>query len=294
MSQVVIVAIPNKDDYVWNISSDKVPHMTLMNLGDDVKKLNVFEITNFLDHVVKTSMHRFGMDVDRRGELGDKKADVLFFGKHNLEMLKNIRGYLLANSEINKAYRSTEQFPTFVPHLTLGYPDKPAKKDARNYPGTSWVNFDRIALWTGDFEGPEYELLTEESREMSMSDPVANFLAHFGVKGMRWGVRKTSSGGSSGTASTDAQDADRSRAKIKVGGTHALTTKELQSLVTRMNLERQYSTLIASQPTTLSRGHDHVRTALGLANTGVQVFNLANSAAAKAGFALVKTALAKA
>lgn len=293
MSQIVIVAIPNKDDYVWNISSDKVPHMTLMNLGDDVKSLDVFAITNFLDHVVKTSMHRFGMDVDRRGELGDKKADVLFFGKHNLKMLETIRGYLLTNPDINKAYHSTDQFPTFVPHLTLGFPDNPAKKDKRDYPGTSWINFDRIALWTGEFTGPEYPLLSEES-QMSMTDSVVDFLAHFGVKGMKWGVRKTSSGGKTGTATTDAQEADRSRQKIKTGGTHALTTKELQSLVNRMNLEQQYSRLISSQPTTLSRGHDHVRTALGLANTGVQVFNLANSAAAKAGFALVKTALAKA
>src|SRR6185436_8077721 len=184
MSQVVIVAIPNKDDYVWNISSEKVPHMTLMNLGDDVSKLDVFGMTNFIDHVVKTSMHRFGMDVDHRGELGDKKADVLFFGEHNKKMLENIRSYFLANPDINKAYHSTEQFSTFVPHLTLGWPDSPAKKDKRDYPGTSWINFDRIALWTGDFEGPEYPLLSQESkREMSMSDSVVNFLAHFGVKG---------------------------------------------------------------------------------------------------------------
>jgi hypothetical protein len=85
----------------------------------------------------------------------------------------------------------------------------------------------------------------------------------------------------------------RSTQKIKIGGTKALTTKELQDLVTRMNLEQQYTRLAASQPTALTKGHDQVRQILGLANTGVQIFNLANSAAAKAGFGLIKAAIGK-
>lgn len=65
-------------------------------------------------------------------------------------------------------------------------------------------------------------------------------LEHFGVKGMKWGVRKNRSG----SASEDAQRADAARKKIKTGGgTKALSNKELQDLVTRMNLEQQYKKL---------------------------------------------------
>lgn len=69
-------------------------------------------------------------------------------------------------------------------------------------------------------------------------------LAHYGVKGMRWGVRRKSS---SPSDSDDAKRAAASKARIKRGNTGPLSNKELQDLVTRMNLEQQYSRL--SQPT---------------------------------------------
>jgi hypothetical protein len=122
---------------------------------------------------------------------------------------------------------------------------------------------------------------------------IAGILAHHGVKGMKWGVRSLPGGGKVGTPTADAQAADQSKRKISVGGTHALTTHELQTLVNRMNLEQQYSRLVASQPTALDKGHNQVKQILALANTGVQIFNLANSTAAKAGFAVIKAAVSK-
>lgn len=66
-------------------------------------------------------------------------------------------------------------------------------------------------------------------------------LAHYGVKGMQWGRRKAS--GSNSGHSEDAKRAADYKARAKKGGPNALSTKELQDLVTRMNLEKQYSTL---------------------------------------------------
>jgi 2'-5' RNA ligase len=277
MSQVVIVAIPAKDDYVWQISSDKVPHMTLMNLGDQVSDASAIKITRYLDHVVRTSMQRFGMDVLRRGTLGVKEADVLFFGRHNSKMLETIRGYFLTNPEIYKAYHSTPQFEMFTPHLTLGFPDNPAKPDKRDSPGTFWVNFDRIALWTGDFEGPEYELPAQhEMSDLAMGDSVVDFLAHFGVKGMKWGVRRTKT---STSTSDDAQRATEIRSKVKVGGTKALSNRELQDLITRMNLEQQYGRL---NPSKFQKGAKVVSDILQLGGTINQAVAIANSPAGKA------------
>jgi hypothetical protein len=132
---------------------------------------------------------------------------------------------------------------------------------------------------------------------MGRSDSGADFtklvLAHHGVKGMKWGVRHLPGGGITGSPTADAQAADMAKKKIATGGTHALTTHELQSLVNRMNLEQQYSRLVSSQPTAIDRGHNQVKQFLSLATTGVQIFNLANSAAAKAGFGLIKAAVAK-
>lgn len=69
---------------------------------------------------------------------------------------------------------------------------------------------------------------------------VDDFLEHYGVKGMRWGKRKKVD---REPASDDASRAAELNDRLKKSGTSALTNKELQEVVTRMNLEQQYSRL---------------------------------------------------
>lgn len=245
-----LVAIPAQDDYVWRISSEKVPHMTLLAFEDPgwtPEELAL--VTGYVEHA-SSLMTRFGMDVDRRGELGDKKADVLFFtDRWNFGKVKQFRSNLLANQLINAAARADERFPDWIPHLTLGFPATPAKKDPRDYPGTQWVNFDKISLWTSDSSGPEFLLKSDDSflTDVAMSETqrgsvaVTDILEHFGVKGMKWGVRK---GGGGSPGSSDHQRATAARSKAKSGGgTKALTNDELRDLVNRMQLEQQFSRL---------------------------------------------------
>ena len=75
-----------------------------------------------------------------------------------------------------------------------------------------------------------------------MADPVEEHLEHYGIKGMKWGKRKAKD---TGPGSSDAEKAKQHAQVAKTKGTKALTNKELQELVTRMNLEQQYSTLQA-------------------------------------------------
>jgi hypothetical protein len=71
---------------------------------------------------------------------------------------------------------------------------------------------------------------------------VSEFLAHFGVKGMKWGVR--SSHTSSSPGSEDHMRVTSIKSKVKKdGGTKSLSNKELQDLINRINLERQFKTL---------------------------------------------------
>lgn len=94
---------------------------------------------------------------------------------------------------------------------------------------------------------------------MDRPDNVADVLEHYGVKGMKWGVRKRprtpvdvtvsqkpgkrvrAEGGKYQPASADAKEVAEYRQKAKRSTTDSLSTKELQTLVNRMNLEQQYS-----------------------------------------------------
>lgn len=68
-------------------------------------------------------------------------------------------------------------------------------------------------------------------------------LAHYGVKGMHWGVRKNRNAPPGPAQSVDSKRTDEFKSRAKAGGHKALDTKELQELVNRLNLEQQYNRL---------------------------------------------------
>lgn len=307
MASLVIVALPSKEDYVNKISSEKVPHMTLLFLGEDADKVkNLDKIIEFVGHAANTSLRRFYLEVDNRGELGQDKADALFFSKNkwsDFEKIKNYRSFLLKEPNINTAYNSIEQFPEWLPHLTLGYPETPAKTDNRDYPGISSVSFDRIAVWFGEYEGIEFPLKRYDfDMEVAMNDNVVDVLKHFGVKGMRWGVRKSesavtvsdrkkklkTSGGARRPAHADAVRARMLGQVGKASGLKALSNEELQTYAHRLQLEQNVKRLNYNE---MNPGKKFVATILGrsgnsLASEGV------NTATKKLGKRAVKLAMA--
>lgn len=209
----VIVAIPPVGDKIHKISSEAIPHLTLLYLGD--VQLSEGAVL-YVQHACE-ELSPFGLSVDYRGTLGEDDADVLFFEDNawDLKRVREFRHYLLLNDEIKAAYDAADQFPEWNPHLTLGYPEAPAR-ELEDDDRLHYINFDRVAVWAGDFEGPEFRLKYDDYSvgEVAMSDMTpaergeraAEDLFHFGVKGMKWGVRKEDSGGSG---------APRERGKIK-------------------------------------------------------------------------------
>lgn len=125
------------------------------------------------------------------------------------------------------------------------------------------------------------------------------YLEQHGVKGMRWGVRRknigtprevvvksnpgrkaTARGGEGHPASEDAKRAVALAQRAKKSSTHSLDNKELQDLVTRLNLEKQYSSLTTSNKSSIATGKKFASGVLaGVAKQ--QVTRLANDAATK-------------
>lgn len=288
-NQLVLVAIPADDDPVWKFSSEKVPHLTLLYLGDNNFTAEEFDnIWGYVEHAA-SQLSTFWLDVVERGTLGDKNADVLFFNKKWSKDIEQFRANLLQNPLIYKAYASTDQFPQWTPHLTMGYPENPAKKIPDSGKIYS-VNFDRVALWVGDSVGPTYKLKRPEyDLEVAMSQIQAGqkFLQHYGVKGMKWGVRHDTPGGGGGASSgpkprmsEDVKQVVNSERKIDRGGTDTLSNQELQHLVNRMNLEQQYHRLtMAGTPeaNAVDSGHLAVKKFLALGKTANDVHKFAKS-----------------
>lgn len=144
------------------------------------------------------------------------------------------------------------------------------------------------------------------------------FLEHYGVKGMRWGVRKrssessddTSSGGkkykvnkdgsvdvpvtrnsSTGKdvaitpkgklASDDAATKYVVNARINALGLDAVTNSELKAFNERLNLERSYRDAMAKQPTAFDRGHKQLKKMVSFGKTASEAYALVNSPAGK-------------
>lgn len=288
----VLVAIPKEDDPVWKISSEKVPHMTLLYLDSHID--NLARAEEYIQHVVDTVLCRFYLSVNRRGTLGDKSADVLFFDEYGQKKLRDLRTYVLQNKDIRTAYDSVEQYEGWVAHLTLGYPETPAKPDTREYPGIGSVCFDRLALWTDDYEGMEFPLKTDEYEEYTHSMELGkDVLEHHGVKGMKWGVIRDKIRNRPDHSSEDARAAKAHKKTVRKHGTKALSNEELQALVRRMNLESQFADLRKKQPSKFKTGHETVKNILEVAKTGQQVAQLAKGPAGKAGAMIIKNALKK-
>lgn len=138
---------------------------------------------------------------------------------------------------------------------------------------------------------------------------VDDLLEHVGVKGMHWGVRKSApsgpmdvnvtekqtrkgvvvktSGGGGHPATAEAKATAVVNQQAKASGLHSMTNKELQTAITRMNLEQSYSRL--TTPTTGAKAY--VKKLLGKSGN-TEISALANGQYGP-GMRLAKASIAK-
>jgi hypothetical protein len=74
-------------------------------------------------------------------------------------------------------------------------------------------------------------------------------LIHFGVKGMKWGSRRAAKESPSGDATRSMQ----LRTRAKTSKVKALSNKELQEAINRMNLEQQFKRLATNEKPPVQR-----------------------------------------
>ena len=105
------------------------------------------------------------------------------------------------------------------------------------------------------------------------------YLAHYGVLGMRWGHRTstqlTADKNNVDSASNIVRETKNinntvknARSNKKKQDLSHMSDAELKAVVSRMNLEKQYSTL---SPAAVSKGHEHVNNTLEVAGSALAI-----------------------
>lgn len=164
-SGALIVLLPAADDPVVAASSEPA-HITTVWFGDyaemesrDTPEFPQIDLDTLVQEVRQYAAELSGpvvVPVKERGTLGDEDADVVFL--EPTESLIALRDGLLQEEQIRSAYEAVEQYPEWTPHVTLGYPETPARGE---YDADA-VTFDRVGLW-----------LAGEQMEFRMGEAIA-------------------------------------------------------------------------------------------------------------------------
>ncbi|HEX6681563.1 MAG TPA: 2'-5' RNA ligase family protein [Candidatus Limnocylindrales bacterium] len=142
-----IVAIPSASDPVNELSEEETAHVTLLWLGE-AAALDGELVVGVREHIQRVVLDRgeFEAKVSGVAVLGDDKAGVLLV--ESIELVE-LRNDLFASEHMRTVYLQADQFPTWVPHLTLSYSGGLPKGDL---PGV--IRFDSVGLWLGGQHEP--------------------------------------------------------------------------------------------------------------------------------------------
>lgn len=172
-TNTVIVALPEATDPITAASSETSgAHVTLLFLGDSSALDEAALLAAVQAFVDEGGVTPITDTVAGRATLGKDKADVVLIDAANL---RHIHDGLLEQGLIAGAHGSVEQFPTWTPHVTLGYPEAPALQEYPAEPGTP-ITFDRLAVWHGESR-TEIVLGDPPAPEVPAEDPVAALAA---------------------------------------------------------------------------------------------------------------------
>lgn len=144
-TSITVMLLPQESDPIVAASSEPA-HVTVVWMGESA---DLFEeqIEAIVGEVRAYAAELDGpivVPVVERGTLGDEGADVAFLEATD-SLLAMREGLFEAAPTVLQAHDSVEQFPDWTPHVTLGYPETPARGEYT----AEQVAFDRIGVWVG-------------------------------------------------------------------------------------------------------------------------------------------------
>lgn len=137
-------------------------------------------------------------------------------------------------------------------------------------------DYENFVARMGSFDDDFTDLFGEGLQKLVHSD---DFLEHYGVLGMKWGVRRSRANSlkrSAGNQETNDEGSDdyKNVSALKKKGTKNLSTNELRELTQRMQLEKQYSDL---SPSSYSKGMKFANKVLKTGTTIASIYALSKT-----------------
>lgn len=180
---VIVVALPANDDPVQDIGTED-KHATLLDFGDlpggDRENPRVEEYLPMIQEACATvaaQLDSLTADVTGVDSLGDGGARVWLLAD---DPLASVRSDVLdVDTELTGVMEEVEQFPTYTPHVTIGYAEETLDGDGVNPELTldeeteqaaadvASIRFDRLAVWAGGVQ-TEYPL----GQETPVTEPI--------------------------------------------------------------------------------------------------------------------------
>lgn len=137
---------------------------------------------------------------------------------------------------------------------------------------------------TQDSEGHITSVEIDTGMEHSDFDDI---LEHYGIKGMKWGVRRSREQIDSDSEDTTTKKTAQAKIAKNRGSTDPLSNQELKALNERLNLEQNYSQLVAKEAkaarenSKIAKGQRFIKETLSVAKTANEAYNVVNSPLAK-------------
>jgi 2'-5' RNA ligase len=138
----IIAAVPAENDPIHQVVAEDA-HVTLQFLGEaaDLTEDQITEIKTSLE-MLASVVYPFEADISGTGELGPNKAQILIIQS---ALLTKIREMLGLTDAVSTAVAASEQFPNWIPHLTLAYEgEMPSVDDYKT------VTIGSIELWLAE------------------------------------------------------------------------------------------------------------------------------------------------
>ncbi|HEX8321629.1 2'-5' RNA ligase family protein [Longimicrobium sp.] len=183
----IIAAVPAKADPVNDVVIEDA-HVTLQFLGE-ADSLSPEQIKDIQDALalMAPNLYPFPADVAGTAELGPDKAKVLLVQSEPLTKLKELLGTVPA---VSTAVAAAEQFPNWIPHLTLAYGDDGTQADGD---GIEQVTIGSLELWLAE-EHHVYELAKSAPGPVEEDSEVASVIAA-GLKSFEEGLHPRAADG---------------------------------------------------------------------------------------------------